>query len=72
MQEKTLVETRAYELKKLVSILEWDIPHIKNSNLRAMKEKKLMECKHDLQELLKIMIPQIEEIKQDGGSKWRQ
>ena len=40
------------ELRKAISIMEWDMPNIRNDNLRAMKEFKLAQCKKELGMLL--------------------
>ncbi len=52
MQKNASFEKRIYELKRLVSILEWDIPNIANNQLKSIKEEQLMQCKRELQELL--------------------
>jgi len=45
-------ENQIYELRKQISILEWDIPLIKNKDLKILKEKQLSQCKSML-EILK-------------------
>ena len=35
--------------KKIITLLEWDMPNIKNSELRFFKESKLKEFKKELQ-----------------------
>ena len=45
-------DTRIYELKKAISVLEWDLPNIRNNQLKEIKEKQLMQYKGELQELL--------------------
>ena len=45
-------ERRLYELKKEISVLEWDLPNIRNNQLKEIKEKQLMHYKRELQELL--------------------
>lgn len=52
MQEHIPLEKRIYELKKLMSILEWDIPHIQNNQLKAIREEQLRHYKMEFQELL--------------------
>lgn len=52
MEKTVSFDKRIYELRKLVSILEWDIPNIKNNELRGVREAQLMKCKVELQMLL--------------------
>lgn len=40
---------RIYELKKTISILEWDISLIQNDQLKAIKEEQLLKRKRELQ-----------------------
>ena len=49
------------DLKRLISMIEGDIPNIKDSDLRAMKEKKLDKYLQELQDLKKILIPKRKE-----------
>lgn len=52
MQKNASFEKRIYELKRLIPILEWDIPNIMNNQLKAIKEEQLVRCKRELKELL--------------------
>lgn len=52
MSKTTSFDKMAYELRKLISILEWDIPNIQNNQLKAIKEMQLLQYKRKLQELL--------------------
>jgi len=52
MQKMIPSNKRINELKKTISILEWDLPNIQNNELRSIKEKELMFCKTELQTLL--------------------
>ena len=45
-------ERRLYEVKKVISVLEWDLPNIRNNQLKEIKENQLMQYKRELQELL--------------------
>ena len=40
-------------LRKTILILQWDLPNIKNDNLRSYKENILKQYKKELEELLK-------------------
>ncbi len=53
MQKTISFDKKIYELRKIISILQWDMPNIQNDNLRGIKEKQLMKYKNELQELLK-------------------
>lgn len=46
-------DERIFELQKMISTLEWDIPRIKNNELKAHKEGKLSELKNELDKLAK-------------------
>ena len=52
MQKMIPSDKRINELKKTISILEWDLPNIKNNELRSIKEKELMFFRAELQTLL--------------------
>lgn len=45
------ISKRIYLLRKMISILEWDIPHIKNKDLKLKKEEELNQYKKELNEL---------------------
>lgn len=47
------INKRIEGLRKNISTLEWDLPHIKNDNLRSYKEGILRNYKKELEELLK-------------------
>lgn len=51
MQEMAFDE-KVCELKKIISILEWDINQIQNSRLKTLKEEKLRQFKRELKDLL--------------------
>ena len=44
-------EDELIELKRVISTLKWDIPFIKNNELKAFKEQQLMECTMRLKKL---------------------
>lgn len=43
-----VLDEQVSDLKKIVSLLEWDIPRMKNSEFRARKEAKLEELRNEL------------------------
>lgn len=51
------INKRIGELKKIISVLEWDIPHIQDKEFKAIKEEKLKQYKKELQELLEKIKP---------------
>ena len=53
-----------HELKRRISSIEWDIPHIVNEELKTLREKELMEAEKQLDELLKPSITKKEEIQE--------
>ena len=44
-------DEREMELRRAISTLEWDITNIRNDEIKVIKEKRLQECKKELQEL---------------------
>jgi len=59
MQTEISIEKQVNDLKKRISILEWDLPNIKNSQLKAMKEKSLKNYKQELKGLLQKNLVEI-------------
>ena len=51
-QTSNPLEDKINEIKKAISVLEWDIPLIKNDNIRFKKEDNLSELKNELNRLL--------------------
>ncbi len=52
MQEGLQIQSRVDELRKEISLMEWDIPNMKNAGLKSAKEQKLKQSKKELQDLL--------------------
>lgn len=52
MQEIVFDNDKIYELKKIISTLEWDIDHIQNNKLKVLKEEKLKYFRRELRLLL--------------------
>lgn len=49
---KDIFDGQIHELQKAISTLEWDIPHMKNNELRAHKGWRLAELKNELKNLI--------------------
>ena len=49
--KKSYVENKIDGLKKTISLLEWDIRFIKDSNLKSLKLSQLDQHKKDLRQL---------------------
>lgn len=45
------IDERAMELRRAIFTLEWDITNLRNDEIKVIKEKRLQECKKELQEL---------------------
>ena len=45
------IDEKAMELRIAISTLEWDITNMRNDKIKVIKEKRLQECKKELQEL---------------------
>ena len=41
-------EDRLYELKKIISVLQWDIDHMQNNSLKSIKQNQLNKYKEEL------------------------
>lgn len=54
MQKTSPLGNRADELKRFISIVEWDLPHIQNESLKAIKEEQLIQYKRELEGLLVV------------------
>ncbi len=52
MQKPVLIEEKINELRKKISTLVWDIPNIRNNELKSIQEKKLISYKKELKSLL--------------------
>lgn len=50
--QKDPMDIRTNELRKQISLLEWDLPNMKNSKMRVLKENRLVQFKKELKELL--------------------
>ncbi len=52
MQKTISTSDRIYELRKSISLLEWDIHNIQDARLKGMKQSKLEAYKKELSGLL--------------------
>jgi hypothetical protein len=46
------MQERMYELKRIISTLEWDIQYMGNTPLKEYKQSRLIQYKEELKELL--------------------
>ena len=70
-QASNLLDEQISELKKTISLIEWDIPHIKNSNLRALKEQRLADLRNEVNKLVEEKaVPAIEYEEFEGGEPY--
>jgi len=54
MQEIISHDKSEYELKKAISVIEWDLPKIRNKHLKELREEQLRRLKRELNEARKI------------------
>lgn len=54
MGEFDSINEKIKDLRRDISLLEWDMPNIKNEVMRGRKERKLKECKEELHKLLEL------------------
>lgn len=47
-----MINQRITELKRNISLLEWDIPNIKNDELSSFKKRKLRQYRKELDRLM--------------------
>jgi len=52
MDKYFTINQRIQKLRGVISLLEWDLPNIKNSDLKNVKERKLIESKRELDRLM--------------------
>lgn len=52
MEDIDSINERIQNLRKNISLLEWDIPNIKNEVIRSKKEEFLRECKQELSKFI--------------------
>ena len=45
------ISEKIYEIKKKISSLEWDLPNIKDEELRESKKKALQQYKEELKKI---------------------
>ena len=57
---------KIYDLKKKISFLEWDIPNIRNDELKALKKKTLQEYKNELKKFEEENSWSIKEVIKNG------
>lgn len=57
-QAFNVLDDQVSGLRKTISLLEWDVPHMKNSEFRARKEAKLEELRNELCKLEEAALQQ--------------
>lgn len=54
MDDSAYTEQKVAELRKIISTLEWDIPILKEGELKLRKEKELMMYRVELEQLQRM------------------
>ena len=54
---KDPIDTRMGDVRKAISVLEWDIPRITNDELKSQKELQLKLYRMEFEELRKKSVP---------------
>lgn len=54
MEPNIILCNRIYDLKKKINLLEWDLSILENDNLKDSKQRELMRCRKELEELERL------------------